>query len=103
MSGLLETIEATAGIGVHAVLPVRKECPIKREADFGTVEIDWTTTNVSLELHALRTYIESYEGQPLTHEDFTLKVKTDLYGEGVDDVKVSATWRMEAMQVTVFS
>lgn len=101
MNGLLEVISCEAVADVHVILPVRKECPVKNEADFGTVDVWFTTRTQTIELHSLRNYIESYQGIPITHEDFARQVYRDIVSTGVDEVSVSASWRMDGLQAIV--
>jgi NADPH-dependent 7-cyano-7-deazaguanine reductase QueF len=92
----MKQVEASGPVTMNVAGSVSKRCPFADEADTGTVQIIWDDHRSLPELHALAEYLRAFTDLPLSHEEFALKVKTDL---GADSV--SGTWLTAGLAVTV--
>lgn len=66
-------------------------CPIVQETDHGQLTVQWVTTAVTLELHALAAYLRTWADTAITHEDLCQQIATDLADAGIADPVVTYT------------
>jgi NADPH-dependent 7-cyano-7-deazaguanine reductase QueF len=89
------------GVEVKVTGPLVHECPHRDETDHGTVTITWRVTDVTLEIHSLRKYLDSWRRAKVSHEAITAQVFGDIYLAGVKPIVVTTTWNTGGMQVSV--
>lgn len=50
---------------------IRHRCPYVDELDVGTVVVEWSAGGATLELHALREWLDGFAEQTVSHEELT--------------------------------
>lgn len=81
--------------------PLRHQCPFVNETDEGSVTLTWTTSGNTLELHALRGYLDQFADWVISHEELTDKIRDDLGAvQGIYAVQVETRWSTAGMGVT---
>jgi hypothetical protein len=82
---------------VIVTAPVEKRCPYKDERDVGTVTLTFDVSEGDApELHDLAAYLKGFEGEALSHEDFTRNVARDL-----PVIEARSTWTTAGLSVEV--
>lgn len=77
------------------------ECPFEDESDQGQVTITWLPAGQTLELHALRDWLDGFAREKVSHEDLTAGIEAELDDlEGITDVTVSTTWQTAGFHVS---
>lgn len=95
---LTEPVEAS--VRLTATAHIQHLCPFVQEVDNGTITIVWDTDGWTLELHALRAYLNTFTDREISHEDLTDEVRAELAcHHGIGNVDVSTTWRTAGMEV----
>lgn len=87
-------LDLTARLTETVTADVTKLCPVKDETDTGTVTITYVIRGEAFELHALRTYLDTFADRRISHEDFTAEVAQTL------NVDVVSSWVTAGMEVT---
>jgi len=73
--------------------PLTHLCPFVEEVDNGTVQITWRTRGQTLELHALRAWLDTFQDQKISHEALTDAIRRRLTQlPGIGDVRVTTRW-----------
>jgi NADPH-dependent 7-cyano-7-deazaguanine reductase QueF len=99
---LLAVVPETAPVRVTVGGYLAHDCPHVTEHDQGSVSIAWTCNGSTLELHSLREYLASFEGVPVSHEQITEQIRSDLAAiDGLADVTVSTSWNTAGLGVCV--
>lgn len=94
------TVVMWADVTMKASGALRHMCPFVKEVDNGTITITWGTRGATLELHALRRYLDTFRDREISHEDLTDLIRTDLAGlSGLTNVRVETTWDTAGMEV----
>lgn len=99
------SVPCAAETRVTVSFDAQHRCPFRDEADYGTVEVTWTTSfGETVELHALAVLVRGREDEPVSHEQWT----ADLYGSvnasvNVRDLTVTSRWSTAGAVVTVSS
>jgi NADPH-dependent 7-cyano-7-deazaguanine reductase QueF len=78
MNELTIPYAGTAGLTLTVTADLTHVCPVVKERDFGKVAITYKPATSLLELHALRRYLDGYDGLSITHEELTASIKTRL-------------------------
>lgn len=98
------TVPVEAGVRVSATSPIQHMCPFVQEVDNGTITISWDTAGWTLELHALRAYLNTFRDREISHEELTAEIEAELSGfVGIEAVTVATTWRTASMEVKCFT
>jgi len=91
-------IEAT--VRMSATADIQHMCPFVNEVDNGTIAVTWTADGWTLELHALRAYLNTFHDREISHEELTEEVRAELSTHhGIKDITVNSTWRTAGMEV----
>jgi NADPH-dependent 7-cyano-7-deazaguanine reductase QueF len=78
------------------------ECPHVPEHDAGTVEIAWRCADMTIELHSLSTYLASWQGETISHEEITAQIARDLDAlDGIEVERVRTRWTTAGFAVAV--
>lgn len=76
------------------------ECPFKDESDQGEVTITWLPDGHTLELHALREWLDGFARVKVSHEALTAAIEAELDDlPGITDVSVATTWQTAGFRV----
>lgn len=95
---LLVPIEANVTMCTTA--GVQHMCPFVNEVDNGSVTITWDTDGWTLELHALRKYLNTFSDREISHEELTSEIRAELNSHhGINAVAVESAWRTAGMEV----
>lgn len=82
--------------------PLTHLCPHIPEVDNGRIDITWTTRGSTLELHALRAWLNGFAADRISHEDITADIHDHLSAlPGVADVQVATRWDTAGAEVDV--
>ena len=103
MSAELELgVPTTARGQVRATGKLAHLCPFKDEVDDGQVTITWTCAGSTLELHRLRSYLDTFAPSVISHEELTELIQGQLSQvPGIKDVTVATEWPTAGFQVGV--
>jgi NADPH-dependent 7-cyano-7-deazaguanine reductase QueF len=94
----------TPGVRVEATGRIVHLCPHVDEVDEGTVTVAWTTTTHTVELHALRAYLDEWAGTRISHEHLVEGIRADLLSMSpITDVTVTAAFTTARLSVGVTS
>lgn len=89
-----------ADVTMKATGPLTHRCPFVKEVDNGTITITWETRGATLELHALRRYLDTFQCVEISHEDLTERIRADLAElPGIINLRVETTWETAGMEV----
>lgn len=89
----LELVDTEDTVTVSVTMPAVHECPFRNETDEGTATLEWTTVRgQTVELHSLRTYLDSLDEWVVSHEDYTCHLWSTLVDAGLSGVTVTTTW-----------
>jgi NADPH-dependent 7-cyano-7-deazaguanine reductase QueF len=97
----LDAVPAPPGVRVEVRADLNHQCPFKPETDRGTALLTWTTTDITIELHSLRSWLSAWAAEAISHEDLVQRVADALAACGVAEVRVQATYPTAGMEVTV--
>ena len=98
MNTLTVPIEATVTLTTTA--DIQHMCPFVHEVDNGTVSVTWDADGWTLELHALRAYLNTFNDREISHEELTEEIRNELGSHhGINNVTVESTWRTAGMEV----
>lgn len=96
----LRTVPGPVGGFVEVTAELRHLCPFVEEVDRGTVTLVWETLGATLELHALRAYLDLWAGVTISHEYLAEAIRADLAGtEGLRVLDVRTSWTTAGMGV----
>lgn len=100
----LERVTTDApGLTVAVTSPLRHRCPHVEEEDHGTVTITWRVQSATLELHALRRYLQSFEEEKVSHEELTARIAREVRRvSGLTLVSVQSSWETAGQKVSCF-
>lgn len=91
---------AAGGVVATAAAPLAHRCPFVDEADLGAVELRWRIRTHTLELHALRLFLDAFAPVTISHEALTLGIATTLAQvDGLDLLTVTTRWRTAGIDV----
>ena len=94
------TVPIEASVRLTTTAGIQHLCPFVNEVDNGSITIGWTADGWTLELHALRTYLNTFHDREISHEELTAEIRAELSTHhGVRDVTVTSTWRTAGMEV----
>lgn len=99
--GLTAVPDEAHGVTVEINARLAHQCPHRQETDRGDITLAWTVTDVTLELHALVTYLERWADVHITHEALTDRIWQDVGEAGVEPVAITTTWVTAGAKVTV--
>ena len=95
------TVPIEATVRMSATADIQHMCPFVQEVDNGTITVTWTAGGWTLELHALRAYLNTFHDREISHEELTEEVRAELATHhGINDVEVTSKWRTAGMEVT---
>jgi NADPH-dependent 7-cyano-7-deazaguanine reductase QueF len=97
----LKAVAASPACRVTVKGELNHRCPFADEADYGDVAITWTTTAVTVELHSLRAWLDTWTRIAISHEALIQAVASAVAELGVANVSVEATYETAGMEVTV--
>lgn len=99
MSGIV-TVPVEAGVRMSATSSIQHMCPFVQEVDNGTITIAWDADGWTLELHALRSYLNTFMDREVSHEELTDEIRAELSAHhGISGVTVETAWRTAGMEV----
>lgn len=83
---------------VTITAPVTHRCPFRDERDYGEVEITYDTATAldAVEWHALRSFLDSFSGVPVTNEGFHQAIEDEY-----PFADVVSSWRVANMAVVL--
>lgn len=95
-------VPCTSTVTMQTTAPLVHRCPFRDEVDEGRIDLTWTTVGSTLELHALATWLDSFKGDVISHEDLTADIAEHL-GDlpGIDGVQVVTRWVTAGVEVVV--
>lgn len=100
----MRTVPSDADVLMTATGELTHHCPFVDEVDNGHVTITWRTSGQSLELHALKEYLDGWRQVTASHEDVTDRIRHDLATvAGIELVSVDTTWHTADMEVRCFT
>lgn len=94
-------VDTPAEVTVTAFGPIRHICPYVDELDEGTVEITWSTSGATFELHALRQYLDGFADVKASHEEVAAAIRVDLDSPGLTVTEVVVRFPTARFEVTV--
>lgn len=98
MSLVVVPVDATVRLQTSA--PIQHMCPFVNEVDNGSITIGWDTDGWTFELHALRSYLNTFQDREISHEDLTDEIRAELSTHhGINKVTVNTSWRTAGMEV----
>jgi NADPH-dependent 7-cyano-7-deazaguanine reductase QueF len=101
---VIVTVPVEANVQMSATSPIQHMCPFVHEVDNGNVTIAWDADGWTLELHALRAYLNTFADREISHEELTDEVRAEVASHhGINNVTVETTWRTAGMEVRCFS
>lgn len=81
---------------------LRHRCPYVDETDTGTIALTWRTSGATLELHALRRWLDGFTDIAVSHEALTKRiVHAVTSAPGVELVAIETHWLTADLAVTV--
>ncbi len=99
---LPDTVPCAASVAVGALTELAHRCPYVDEADHGTISIQWRTRGRTIELHALRRWLDSFADVRISHEEITAQIADALSQlGGIALIAVETRWSTAAFHVTV--
>lgn len=94
------TVEDSSDVVMVADAPLSHRCPHRDERDEGRVRITWRILGRTIELHALRGYLDAFSASRLSHEEITDAIRNDLSClPEVELIAVETTWTTAGMEV----
>lgn len=96
------TVSTMADVTMSITAPLSHRCPFVDEVDVGTAEVSWRCNGQTLELHALRTWLDQWAPCDVSHEEITDVLFNNLSSiPGIADVTIVTHWTTAGMSVTV--
>ena len=93
---------AAEGVAVRAAFPLTHACPFRDETDHGQIRLTWITDGCTLELHALRAWLDGFAADRISHEEITGDIQDHLAAlPGIIDVRVVTAWDTAGAAVEV--
>lgn len=94
------TVPIEADVRMTATAAIQHMCPFVQEVDNGTIAVSWRANGWTLELHALRDYLNSFHDREISHEELTEEIRAELSGRhGIEELTVKSTWKTAGMEV----
>ncbi|GAC1575025.1 MAG: hypothetical protein NVS3B18_08680 [Candidatus Dormibacteria bacterium] len=84
---------------VTVTAPVTKRCPYRDEQDDGTLTLTFEVAEQAPELHKLAEELTAWEGEAVSHEEFTALILRWFADAGC--VAARSTWTTAGLAVTV--
>lgn len=95
------TVPIEADVTMTTTAEIQHMCPFVQEVDNGTITVSWRADGWTFELHALRSYLDTFHNREISHEELTNEVRAELSGHyGIEEVTVSSAWRTAGMEVS---
>lgn len=69
-----DLVPANPNIIMTVTSPVQHYCPFVDEVDNGAIVLTWVTSDSTIELHSLATFLGHYADQKISHEDLVDEV-----------------------------
>lgn len=93
-------VAAPAGQRVEVTSLLQHLCPFKDEVDNGTIVIEWETVTRTMELHALKEWLNGFSGDRISHEAITKAIHEGLSEvHGLKVLRVETKWHTAGMRV----
>lgn len=97
---MIVTVPVEANVRLAATATIQHMCPFVQEVDNGNVTIAWDADGWTLELHALRAYLNTFQDREISHEELTDEIRAEVASHhGINNVAVESSWRTAGMEV----